>query len=388
MTGPLNHRRPLYVDQESLDELLESGRDRLAPALNRLETDAETFVDAEPVSVLDKSETAPSEDPHDYLSQGDYWWPNPDTDDGLPYVRRDGKTNPEIADFDRPRLETMVERVETLSLAAHCFPSNRQRYADAALTHLRTWFLDEETRMNPHLEYGQRVPGRAEGRCYGIIDTRRLRRVTDAVAILASDGAVPPETFDGLHAWMDEYVDWLLRSGLGREESSTHNNHGTWYDVQLLSLAWFADRDDLISAFVEDVHVAERRLVQQLEPDGRQPAELDRTRPVSYSAFNLMAHTELAMLYGALGVDLWEYGANGRSLRAGIEWLVEAIEARRWEGRAEGTDEFHVEAALNALRHAAVGYDAPGIEAITARIPNVDSEAHRSMLRWPPVTLR
>ena len=36
-----------------------------------------------------KKLVAPSGDKHDYISVGTYWWPNPDTSDGLPYIRRD-----------------------------------------------------------------------------------------------------------------------------------------------------------------------------------------------------------------------------------------------------------------------------------------------------------
>ena len=31
---------------------------------------------------------------HDFYSEGDYWWPNPE-DPGGPYIRRDGETNPD-----------------------------------------------------------------------------------------------------------------------------------------------------------------------------------------------------------------------------------------------------------------------------------------------------
>ena len=53
------------------------------------------------ITVMDKPMTPPSGDKHDYMSMGRYWWPNPATADGLPYIRKDGVVNPEIDKLDR-----------------------------------------------------------------------------------------------------------------------------------------------------------------------------------------------------------------------------------------------------------------------------------------------
>ena len=73
-------------------------------------------------TVTAKGMNPPSGDKHDYMSFGPYWWPDPTKPDGLPYVRRDGETNPgSLADSDRPRLERMVDGVEVLAAAAKRF---------------------------------------------------------------------------------------------------------------------------------------------------------------------------------------------------------------------------------------------------------------------------
>ena len=54
---------------------------------------------------------------HDFYSEGDYWWPDPQTPDGLPYIRRDGQTNPENFTGHRLILRQMRNQVSTLALA-------------------------------------------------------------------------------------------------------------------------------------------------------------------------------------------------------------------------------------------------------------------------------
>src|SRR5688572_7166406 len=45
----------------------------------------------------------PTGDAHDYYSLSPYWWPDSSKSDGLPYIRRDGETNPESKrDLDQP----------------------------------------------------------------------------------------------------------------------------------------------------------------------------------------------------------------------------------------------------------------------------------------------
>jgi hypothetical protein len=202
----------------------------------RLRKNAEISRKRGPYTVMDKKDIPPSGDKHDYLSYARYWWPNPNTVDGLPYIRRDGKTNEELlAKGDRVPIGKLYDDLETLALAGYLL--NDERYANHAALLVRTWFLDEATQMNPHLRYGQAVPGKKEGRGAGIIDTRYFIRALDSVALLQQTGAWTEKDHAALIAWMHEYLEWLQQDPMGQDEASEQNNHGTWYDAQVAAIA-------------------------------------------------------------------------------------------------------------------------------------------------------
>ncbi|WP_016673131.1 alginate lyase family protein, partial [Yersinia pestis] len=155
------------------------------PALRRLLSEADILRDQSPESVTHKTLLPVSGDIHDYYSFGTYWWPNPRKPNGLPYVRRDGHTNPQSQndDTDTQRIARMCDRCLTLGLAYY-FTGN-SRYAQVAAEQIRCWFLDAKTRMNPHLNYGQAIPGIVSGRGTGLIDTRMMWMVIDTLGLIS-----------------------------------------------------------------------------------------------------------------------------------------------------------------------------------------------------------
>ncbi len=76
---------------------------------------------------------------HDYYSEGDYWWPDP-ANHGGPYVRRDGRSNPDKFDGHRDALIAFGRTVP--ALAALWDLTGERRFADAAMRHLSAWFVD------------------------------------------------------------------------------------------------------------------------------------------------------------------------------------------------------------------------------------------------------
>ncbi len=212
----------------------------------------------------------------------------------------------------------MFDDVETLALAGYLL--NDPHYAEHAATLVRAWFLDPATKMNPHLRFGQAIRGRNDGRGSGIIDTRHFIRVLDSVTLLNETGEWTAADQSALTAWMKQYLDWLEHDPQAQNERSGHNNHGTWYDAQIASIAMFVGERDLARNIVESAK--ENRVEKCIQPDGSQPQELARTRSLHYSVFNLSAMSVIARIGEHVDVDLWNYSAHdGRSIRKALDYL-------------------------------------------------------------------
>ena len=291
-------------------------------ALKKLIADADKALAVTPPSVMQKTKVPPSGDKHDYMSIAPYFWPNPATKDGLPYVRKDGKVNPESraeAVNDTLRARLVGSTVETLALGYYF--TRDEKYAEHAAKVLRTWFLNPATKMTPHFRFAQAIPGVNDGRGTGLIEARGLADAADAAILLAGSKHWSAADQQALLAWGEVYFEWLLGSKNGQDERAAKNNHGTWYDVQAVKWALVLGRKDKAKELCVDAGPG--RIGVQVEPDGKQPLELVRTATFSYSCFNLRALSTLAGLGEHAGVDLWKYrSADGRSLVVALDFLV------------------------------------------------------------------
>lgn len=299
------------------------------PAIRALFRDAEKALALEPLSVTMKKEVPPSGDRHDFMSLAPYWWPDSESGTGLPYVRRDGETNPERDSIpDKRNWNSVSEGIETLSLAF--FLSGERRYAAHSARLLRTWFLDPATRMNPNMEFSQAIKGANAGRGAGIIDLRAITNVVDALALLDGSRDWGEAERLGMRSWLGQYLEWLRRSPIGRKESEAKNNHGTWYDLQAVMVAIGSGSTETAREVLREV--AEKRIAQQIEPDGSQRLELERTKSWGYSLLNLEGLTALARAGEKSGIDLWHFStADGRSVQRAIDWLLPfALGMKQW----------------------------------------------------------
>jgi hypothetical protein len=298
--------------------------------VKKLIREAEKHLDMDPVSVMQKQVTPPGGNKHDYTSLGKYWWPDTKTKDGLPYIRKDGVVNPETEDIsDHENLGNLVKAVESLSLTYYI--TDETKYSEKAAQLLRVWFLDESTKMNPNMNYSQFIPGKSEGRGTGIIDTHGFPIIIDALGLIESSKSWTKEDDSKIKLWFSQYLDWLINSKNGKDESDAKNNHGSWYDAQIVSIALFLDKIDLAKKYLEDVKT--KRISVQIKADGQQPLELERTTSWSYSVFNLEALIKLAILGEKVGVDLCNYESpEGGSIRKALDFILPfALNINGWE---------------------------------------------------------
>ena len=365
--------RLLLLDPRELDlarRHLQAADGAVTAAYQRLLAEAEEALAIGPFSVMDKQGVPPSGDKHDYLSLGTYWWPDPHQPGGKPYVRRDGYRNPEGDLYDQTTIHLMAATVQTLALA--WWFSGDGRFSRRAALLLRTWFLDSATRMNPHLRYGQFIPGRCEGRDIGIIDTEQVvSTIPDATALLlARDGSGWTDQDNRqLTAWFDAYLQWLRTSDLGRGEDKQYNNHGTAFDLQAAGLALFCGHDDI--AHRQIGQVLPRRIATQIDPDGSQPYELARTRSLGYSVMNLALLMRLARLGEHVAVDLWHARtADGRGIEAALHYLAgELFQPDGW--KRPQVVPFDYTSLLPLFRWAGRHYDRERFESYIRRLPEL-----------------
>ena len=300
--------------------LVREGNIYIRPAYLALMQSADSLLLAPPISVMQKSMIPPSGNKHDYMSFAPYYWPDSTKPGGIPYVNRDGLMNPQSRiDHDGLRLQRTIDAVQILALA-HYF-SGDKKYADGAVKRLRVFFIDTATRMNPNLQFAQAIPGVTQGRGIGIIDTRHMPQLVDAIRLLQPYPGWTKRDATAFRSWCSQYLTWLETSKNGRDEKSQKNNHGTWYDMQVAALALFLGQTDLARTVIGTS--TKQRIDSQISADGSQPLELARTRPLHYSLFNLDAFTQLAEMGRNLSVDLWSYTSpNGGSLRKALLFVV------------------------------------------------------------------
>lgn len=302
---------------------IDKGKSGNSPAAVKIVADADKYLGMTMVSVVDKPDalTAPSGDKHDYVSIGRYWWPNPNTPNGLPYIRKDGQVNPEIDKFDKTPMERLIKSVYSLSLAYYI--TKNEKYAEKAIDNLKMWFINPETKMNPHMNYGQYIPGVDDnkGRSEGVIETYEMAEMLDGVYLLKRSKKYTEDVDRGLKDWFGKYLTWLQTSEIGKTESIHVNNHSVQYDVQVVRYALFAGKEDMARQILGQFPA--KRIYKQIEPDGSQPYELSRTNSFSYSVYNLMHLMDMAMIAKSLNIDLLgAQSADGRSIIKAVQYLL------------------------------------------------------------------
>ncbi len=254
---------------------------------------------------------------HDFYSEGDYWWPDPKNPGG-PYIQRDGETNPD--NFVAHRHAMIRFSIIVGDLAAAYLVTHDKKYVLQALKHIKAWFADSATLMNPDLQYAQAIHGITKGRGIGIIDTIQLLEVAQAIYLFEQAGLIPAGPLKAIRYWFADYLHWLMTSKNGQDEMNAKNNHGTCWVMQAAAFAKVV-QDTAVMNFCRN-RFEQVLLPHQMAADGSFPQELRRTKPYGYSIFNLDAMSTICQVLSDKQHDLWNYATpDGRNIGKGIQFL-------------------------------------------------------------------
>ena len=344
-----------FYDEARLDELKQAELGSAAAELRaRLVAEAEAALTRGPYSVVDKQSLPPSGDPHDYWHPAPYWWPNPATLDGLPYVRRDGERVPgtELYEplserYDRTRLQRLFDDTTVLALAWAA--SGERRFAEHAAALVRCWFIEPATRMAPHLAFAQVRLGHDAGEVQGsgLIEFKDLYFFLDAVRLLRRAATLGDGEDAAFRTWLTQYLGWIDSAPQGLAERGAHNNHGTCYDLQTAAIAAYLDD---VPRLIETFRTSRERLLRQFDEQGAQPQELARSQPLHYVAFNLQSWVNLGALAVRCGDRLaWHGSGDGRGLGLGLDWGLRYLASGTPNGAFDLSRILPLRAALGEL---------------------------------------
>jgi hypothetical protein len=341
-------------------QLWQAGDPKITWCMSELIRDAKKALKKGPYSVTQKKYCPPSGDIHDFMAYGIYYWPNPKTKDGIPWVLRDGYRNPDaIVDWKQIRL--LADSAEVLSLAYYF--TGKEAYARHAALILRTWFIDKATRMNPNVNYGKVIPGSRKGGYSAAGMAYRFRKIYDAAGILESSPFWTEADKIALQQWTKDFIRWTETSPYGEHERKTRNNHSTFFHMTItLQALYIGDMDKARKTLRSYI---EKMFPIQFAADGTQPIEMRRANNYDYHRANLMAALDIAQLAGHFdGIDLWNHKTpSGTSLRKSIEFLVPYFTGQKnWPYFKSAKFEVSSTSRRRLLRRAAVGFGNPNYE--------------------------
>lgn len=335
-----------------------------AASYKRLLSKANKLLKKAPLKVID-GDTPPTGDSHDFYAIGKFSWPNPNTPDGMPYIRGDGKYNEEAFGdrFDLTRFQQTLDYVNTLSLA--WFYSGDERYAAKARELIWVWFLDPETAMNPNMDCASALPGVYNGMAVGIIFSVVLIETLDHIKLLQASDSWDESSHRALQKWVSDYLNWLETSKFGEEEKAASNNHGTWYEAQVAAYSLFVgDTTRLKEVYTQ----AQKHVDTQLAADGSLPRETKRPSSFEYSVYGLRAFATLARGLALAGYNLWSFQTpDHRSLEQGFSFLAPYIlNEKTWPfkntGRTAGTTNSRM------WKWASIAYGQPAAKRVYAKL--------------------
>jgi hypothetical protein len=271
-------------------------------------------------------------DAHTYYSEDTEWFPAA-TAAKTPYEHRQGYTNPEAFTAHRDALVRMNGIVSACTAAWRL--TTETKYSQHAMLHLRTWFMDDATRMEPSLEHAATVPPATDGNYRGVEETVALAETVRATSFLcAYNGVATEEEAAALRKWFGDFSTWLNESKKGMIAREAKDRLAMCWTLQAAEFARFTHNSALL---LECSHRFKDKLLRQMNLDGEFPLELHRTNAYASSLFTLDCLSATCEVLSTPLERLWEFTLpDGRGMRSAVAFLFPAIESRaRWKYPAD-----------------------------------------------------
>ncbi|CAK0754778.1 hypothetical protein CCP3SC1_230023 [Gammaproteobacteria bacterium] len=302
--------------------------------------------------------SVPGATPHDFISIGAYFWPNPKTANGLPYIKRPGHVNPNSGGS--------LSQFGKVSIAIHrlglmYFFTENEVYAERAAELVRIFFIRSETRMNPNSRFGKVIPGVSmEGGFVVAGMSNYFRLLYEGLGLIEASPHWRRANKLAMQQWSSRFLDWMEFSVAGRKEFRNPGNHGSNYDLL----------GALLSMYIDDTAGAKRyvrhyltRIPVQFAADGTQPLEMPHANNFMYSVYNLKVAADIADIGKRLGIDVWNFStADGRGIRKSIDFLTPYMKGvaswTSWPGEAFARTPARYHALL---QQAALGFCDPNL---------------------------
>lgn len=273
---------------------------------------------------------------HDFYSEAEDYWPDSSNPVG-PFILRADTPNPDAFIAHRDALLDFCICVPTLTAAFVI--TNEPRYAQRALVHLRTWFVDPATHMTPSFLYGQTIRPAKTGRPEGIIEAVHLAEVVQCIPFLTNFEGFEESDRAAIKKWFGEYFDWLNTSRLAGLARDMRNHHGTSWLLQAASIAHLNEATDDAPLTTLRHQYKSSTIRAQIVADGTFPRELTTPNPYRNTLFNLDMFAGICVLLSTRFESVWDYELqDGPGMRTVVARMFPYIQDRgAWPYRADAT---------------------------------------------------
>lgn len=374
-------------------------------AYQKLLSEADDILPLRATSVMDKQDLPGGRDKHDYWSFLTYFWPKKNSqgqyveDPSNPFGAKTQWINdeassgrnktwqskyPDLANFDKMMINTI-----TLTLAY--FYSKDEKYAEKARELIWTWFINDATKMTPHMKHAQGTPGKNgnDGTTTGIIDAARITFLLNCIGILKYSPSFTNADMEGMKNWARPYLSWLVTSQFGKDQSKRTNNHALWYDAQVASLYLFLKDEpgNIEKAKTILKNVKSKRIDKQIDSKGKMPEELRRPEARKYTHYALQAMAVLAQLADylhtidpSINVDLWGYNSSSKkSIRGAMAYIIPfCVKPTTWKSTGVFDNPIDIH---DTLRHAMRKF--PNERIFTTSFADLDNFYKNPHLKFP-----